>query len=77
MEINKLLNSDEYKLKLREHHKLLISKAKNANNEAETADVFKQEIYFFIRTFFKIDLNFHPEQGQNILDICLKVKLTL
>ncbi len=75
MEINKLLNSDEYKLKLREHHKLLISKAKNANNEAETADVFKQEIYFFIRTFFKIDLNFHPEQGQKYFRHMFKGKV--
>ena len=61
------INSNEYRCKLAEHLSLLLNKTKSAENEAQVSQHFQSEIYFFVRTFFGIDLNFHPEENQSTL----------
>ena len=45
----------------------LLKKTKSAENEAQTAQAFRDEIYFFIRSFFEIDPDFRPEESAKTL----------
>lgn len=67
MNIENLINSKEYKCKLSEHLTSLLIKTKSAKNEATTSDAFEKEIYYFIRSFFDIDVLFNKEVGQSTL----------
>ena len=50
MTIDSKLDSSEYKCKLSEHLTELLKKTKSAENEAQTAQAFHDEIYFFNNT---------------------------
>jgi hypothetical protein len=67
MNIESKLNSNEYKCKLSEHLTSLLLKTKSSPTEATTSSAFESEIYFFIRSFFGIDINFRKEESQTTL----------
>lgn len=67
MTIDSKLDSSEYKCKLSEHLTKLLLKTKSAENEAQTAQAFHDEIYFLIRSFFEIDPDFRPEESAKTL----------
>ena len=50
MSIDSKLDSSEYKCKLSEHLTEFLKKTKSAENEAQTAQAFHDEIYFFNTT---------------------------
>ncbi|QJP35399.1 hypothetical protein F0365_13825 [Nonlabens sp. Ci31] len=67
MNIESILNSNEYKCKLSEHLTSLLKRTKASETEATTSFAFESEIYFFVRTVFKIDINFKKEESQSTL----------
>ena len=67
MSIDSKLDSNEYQCKLSEHLTSLLIKTKSAENEAQTSQAFQNEIYYFVRSFFKIEPDFRPEESQKTL----------
>lgn len=67
MNIESIINSNEYKCKLSEHLTSLLKRTKSSETEASTAFAFQSEIYFFVRDVFKIDVDFRQEENQTTL----------
>lgn len=67
MNIESILNSNEYKCKLSEHLTSLLKRTKASRTEATTSFAFESEIYFFVRTVFNIDIDFRKEESQSTL----------
>ena len=67
MSVESILNSKEYECRLSEHLTTLLKRTKSALSEADVAFAFESEIYFFIRTEFKIEIDFKKEIGQSTL----------
>jgi hypothetical protein len=67
MNIDSKINSQEYKCKISEHLTTLLLRTKSAKNESETAFAFESEIYYLVRNFFGLDLNFSKEVGKTSL----------
>lgn len=67
MNIESILNSNEYKCKLSEHLTSLLKRTKASENEASTSFAFESEIYLFVRTVFSVDINFRKEESQSTL----------
>ncbi len=63
--IELLLNSGEYRCHLSEALTSIISRLKSANSEATVASIFENELYHFIKTYFKKEILFHKESGQS------------
>lgn len=62
-----ILNSKEYKCKLSDHLSSLLKSTKSLKTEASIASAFESEIYFFVRTVFKIKPEFRKEESQSSL----------
>ena len=62
-----IINSKEYKCKLSEHLTSLLRRTKSAKTESSIAFAFESEIYFFVRNFFNIDIDFKKEESQSTL----------
>ena len=67
MNIESIIDSNEYKCKLSEHLTALLIKTKSALTEASTSSAFESEIYYFVRSFFNIDIEFRKEENQTTL----------
>jgi hypothetical protein len=67
MNIESILNSNEYKCKLSEHLTSLLKRTKASQTEATTSFAFESEIYLFVRTVFNIDIEFRKEESQSTL----------
>lgn len=67
MNIESIINSNEYKCKLSEHLTSLLKRTKSSLTEASTSFAFESEIYFFVRNVFKIDIDFRKEENQSTL----------
>lgn len=67
MNIEGLVDSNEYKCKLSEHLTALLRRTKSSQNEATTAFAFESEIYYLIKSFFSIEIQFKKEENQNTL----------
>jgi hypothetical protein len=67
MNIENIINSKEYKCKLSEHLTSLLKRTKSSLTEASTSFIFESEIYFFVRNFFEIDIDFRKEENQTTL----------
>lgn len=67
MNIESILNSNEYKCKLSEHLTSLLKRTKASQTEATTSFAFESEIYFFVRTVFNLDIEFRKEESQSTL----------
>ena len=67
MNIESIIHSQEYKVKLSEHLTSLLKRTKSSENEATTASYFENEIYYFVRTTFGISIDFKKEESQSTL----------
>ncbi len=65
--IESILNSGEYHCNLSEALSSILSKVKDASSEATVASIFENELYFFIKTYFKKDIVFQKEIGETYL----------
>ncbi|MBD5134618.1 MAG: hypothetical protein HDT39_01435 [Lachnospiraceae bacterium] len=65
--IDEILNSKEYKEKLKETLVSIIAKTKAATTEASIASIFENEIFYFIKMFLGKDITFEKEVGQEYL----------
>ena len=61
--INIMLDSKQYKDKIKIVLNNLKRKVSLANNETELSSIFENELYYFIRSFFGIDIKFEKEVG--------------
>lgn len=64
MNLDKRINSSQYDCKLSEHLSQLLRAAKSTRSESDVASMFENEIYYFIRSYFGIHINFSKEVGQ-------------
>lgn len=67
MNIDNIIDSQEYQIKLSEHLTSLLKRTKSAENEASIASAFESEIYYFVRSTFGINLDFQKEASQSTL----------
>lgn len=67
MNIESIINSNEYKCKLSEHLTSLLKRTKSSLTEASTSFAFESEIYLFVRNVFNIDIDFRKEENQTTL----------
>jgi len=67
MNLDSILDSREYKCKLSEHLTSLLTRTKSATTEASISFAFESEIYFFVRSFFNIDIKINKEESQSTL----------
>ncbi len=67
MNIESIINSQEYKVKLSEHLTSLLRITKSSENETTTASYFENEIYYFVRSTFGISIDFRKEESQKTL----------
>ena len=67
MNIESIINSNEYKCKLSEHLTSLLKRTKSSLTEASTSFAFESEIYLFVRNVFNIDIDFRKEESQTTL----------
>ncbi|WP_336715494.1 Eco57I restriction-modification methylase domain-containing protein [Chryseobacterium mucoviscidosis] len=67
MNIESIIYSQEYKVKLSEHLTSLLKRTKSSTTEADTAFAFESEIYVFVRNLFNIHPDFKKEVGQGNL----------
>ncbi|WP_436862743.1 Eco57I restriction-modification methylase domain-containing protein [Acinetobacter haemolyticus] len=67
MNIESIINSQEYKVKLSEHLTSLLRRTKASNTESDTAFAFESEIYVFVRNLFNIHADFKKEVNQTTL----------
>lgn len=67
MNIESIINSNEYKCKLSEHLTSLLKRTKSSQTEATTSFAFESEIYYFVRNIFSIDIDFRKEENQTTL----------
>ncbi|MBI6078344.1 hypothetical protein [Clostridium perfringens] len=65
--IEALLNSDEYKYLLSQTLTSIIKQCKSTPNESSLSEIFENELYYVIRAFFGIEINFIKEVGENIV----------
>ena len=66
MNIESIINSNEYKCKLSEHLTSLLKRTKSSLTEASTSFAFESEIYLFVRNVFNIDIDFRKEESRRI-----------
>lgn len=64
---NSLVNSNEYQCKLSEHLTSLLRRTRTSTTESSIAFAFESEIYYFVKDFFNIEINFRKEEGQSSL----------
>lgn len=67
MNIESIINSQEYKVKLSEHLTSLLKRTKSSETESDTAFAFESEIYVFVRNQFNIHADFRKEVNQTTL----------
>lgn len=65
--VDALLDSDEYKCILPNLLRSITEKAKSTSNEASLSSLFENELYYFIRSFFSVDIVFEKEVGENLI----------
>jgi len=67
MNIESIINSQEYKIKISGLLTSLLKRIKSSDNEATTASYFENEIYYFVRETFGISIDFRKEESQKTL----------
>jgi len=67
MNIENIINSNEYKIKISELLTSLLKRTKSSENEATTASYFETELYHFVKNTFGISLDFRKEESQSTL----------
>lgn len=67
MNIESIIDSKEYKIKISEHLTSLLKRTKSAKTESDTAFAFESEIYSFVRNLFNIHVDFRKEVNKSTL----------